>query len=234
MSRKLGIATLACVAAIATTSAAQTSDAPSSQVQAPGAQPAAAPVAATIVGYTHRDAPASFSMMTAGHAMFAGVGGLAAGLDGPQIAKKFELADPANFIAQEVARSYAEARHDMVAPNPIAIDEAHKVVLKGADKFAADIQGAAFVVDARVSTTAIYFPLDWSHYGLIFAANVQVVDTSNGKVVAKARCFQNPQKTPDSPTNEQLFADNASVLKKMMVAAAENCVPKLEEALQKP
>jgi hypothetical protein len=172
-------------------------------------------------------------MMTAGHAMFAMVGAVAAVAQGHDTAVKYDLKDSANLVTPELAKAWADAHGYRVAAGPIAVDDAHKNLTKAATKDAADLQDARYVVDGASGVNAIYFSFDWTHYGLIYNVFVRVVDTSDGKVLAKARCFLKPNKTPESPTGEKMFADNAAVLKKMMADDAQECLPKLKEELLK-
>lgn len=228
-------------AAAAQTTSPQPAPAPDAAPQSPAAPaPAAqAPAAAggpaadaPIVGWTENKQPPSFVLMTAGHAMFAAVGAVAAVAEGRETAKHYEFQDSANLVTPELAKAWAVAHGDRLASEATPIDSEHKNIVKTATKEVADLKGASFIVDGASSTSAIYFSFDWTHYGLIYSLQVRVVDTASGKVVAKARCFRKPEKTPESPTHDQMFADNAAVLKKMMADNAQACLPKLMEDLK--
>ena len=92
--------------------------------------------------------------------------------------------------------------------------------------------GIDFVLDIETLVwTAIYFPGDWSHFGIIYRARLRLFDGRTGKVVAEASCIHKPEKQPDSPTYEQLIQDGAARLKVLSNAAGDACRDELRSKL---
>jgi hypothetical protein len=75
-----------------------------------------------IVAYETHANPPSFSMTGAGHVMFGPVGAVAAVGESEGTAHRVGLADPADTIAAQMAKAYAESHHAQVAGAPILID----------------------------------------------------------------------------------------------------------------
>ena len=93
--------------------------------------------------------------------------------------------------------------------------------------------GANYVVDVDPpGMNLIYFSLDWTHFDLLFMTSVRIIDTTNGNIVAKTRCFLKSRKTPDSMTHAELLADKAAGLKKLIVQKSATCVDQLKAGLK--
>ena len=76
----------------------------------------------------------------------------------------------------------------------------------------------------------IYFPLDWSHYRIMYVARARLIDANTGKRIAQAPCtYKSDDKTP--PTYDQMLADKAALLKTMLAAAANSCAEIWRKAL---
>jgi hypothetical protein len=190
-------------------------------------QAAAAPVDpnAPIVAYVSREAYVPLNIMTVGNVTFGMVGALAGMSEGRTIAVNNELHDPANAVAVDIAKAFAEQKHAAVSPTSIPLAGNAKVP---AEAVAADPK-AAYIVDVQTyAATAMYFSLDWTHYALMYGARLQIIDAATQKVVVKGRCFINPKKTPESPGYSKMLEDRAAVLKQMLVQSGQACVEQLK------
>ncbi len=65
----------------------------------------------------------------------------------------------------------------------------------------------------------------------IYGSNVRVLNGTDGKQIANAKCFIGPKTTPDSPTYDQLLENNGQVLKKMIAAGNAECVQQMKKGL---
>lgn len=240
----------ACAAAILAASAAQAqptnpTTAPPPSDQAPAASPAppSSPAAAEppappkkppeVVFTTSAERP-FFMLMSPGHAAFAAIGAVAAIASSKTVANENELTDPANEIQAEIAKSYAGSQGLTLADAPIVIQPGNPKAATAAVFDAAKAQGAHYIVD--VATQAwefIYFSFDWTHYGVIYGARLQVIDVDTKKPVVSGRCLLKPEKTPDSPNKDQLLADKAARLKAMSAEAAHKCAAILKSDVLK-
>ena len=181
--------------------------------------------AGPLVAYRVHRAPPTFIMMTPGKGAFAMIGAVAAIADGKRLAKEHGLEDPADTAAAELASDLARARGGTVANSPILLDDDHK------DLVSSNIEKARFIVDvAATGITAAYFPFDWTHYGLTYSSAFRVIDGSTGAVLAKGRCGLKAKKTPESPTYDELMANDGARLKAMIGDANSTCLAQFKPA----
>lgn len=177
---------------------------------------------------TSRPGPAAYVPMKAGGSAFALIGALAEIAEGKELAKKYSLRDPAPDIAVEIAKAFAASKGAAVAAPPIVVTEENPAaIIAGAN-------GANYVVDvAGGGVTSMYFSFDWTHYGVMYGATLRILDVATGDILMKGRCFIKPKKSPDSPTNAEMMADDAKVLKAMIAAAGEACITELKAKVLK-
>jgi len=165
-------------------------------------------------------------MSTSEMANFAMIGAFAMIAEGKRLAAELQLEEPANTVGAEIAAAFAAARGGQVSPEPLAVTTSSQ------DLIASNGGKAAFVIDvAPVGMTAIYYPSDWSHYGLIYSANLRVLDAASGKVIGKAKCRVKRATSPDPPTYEQLIGNNGAGLRKLIAAANASCVTQMKAGL---
>ncbi|MBS0297189.1 MAG: hypothetical protein JSR45_12830 [Proteobacteria bacterium] len=195
--------------------------------------PAPAPTAAAMVAYVSRSGPPPFTMLTPGSAGFGAIGAVVAMSQGHEMAVQYKIADPSNRMGREVAVAYAKHHGGDAAAEPDKVYEGDPALKLRAGKSGSDAKPAHYIVDVSTSLEPSYFPLDWVHYGLMFMSNVRVIDTTQYKVVAKGKCFLRPKKTPESPNLDQLFADDAAKLRKMIDESTQECSQRLQEEVLK-
>jgi hypothetical protein len=158
----------------------------------------------TAVTYTRPD----FSAMTYGRAAIGGlIGGAVMISEGNAVVKDNDIPDPAVAIAARPAKLDDEVS--------LSRDAGHKGVLL-------DVE--------TINWMFVYYPLDWTHYRIMYVGRARLIDANAGKRIAQAPCvYQSDDKTP--PTYDQMMADKAALLKNMLAAAADSCVDKMSRTL---
>lgn len=76
-----------------------------------------------------------------------------------------------------------------------------------------------------------YFPTDWNHYRVIYTAKARLIDSGSKAVLAEGSCVRIPQDNTGAPTYDELLANEASLLKKELSAAADECVKSLRKEM---
>jgi hypothetical protein len=180
----------------------------------------------TLTVITHNP-KAGFMQMTAGSAMFAAVGAVAAGVESMALVDKHGLVSPSLRVAEDLT-PVLQDRFKASATNPVA-DLDDKATNE--KQIAALAGNKGLVLEVRqLGWTSIYFPFDWSHYGIAFSAEARVIDASTGKVVAQAGCTVEAKKE-NAPTYDELYANNAAVLKAKSQEAADECAGQMSRLL---
>jgi hypothetical protein len=74
-----------------------------------------------------------------------------------------------------------------------------------------------------------YYFLDLKHYDVWYYAKARLIDGRNGSVVRQAKCAHKPTKSPNSPTIDELLADNGAKLRSALEAARQLCMATVKE-----
>jgi hypothetical protein len=166
-----------------------------------------------------REKPA-FSAMTAGKAMFGAIGGAAMVVAGNKIVEENNVEDPANYIAQELVKGFADV-------NALTLIGSDGVIASGTKpaELAKQYSRASVLLDVQtINWSFVYFPTDWNSYRVIYSAKMRLIDTKKGKLLAEGFCSRVPEKADNAPSHEQLLADQAAGLKKELAIAADHCI----------
>lgn len=175
------------------------------------------------VTHTVREKP-DFAAMTADKAAFALIGAMAMISAGNEIVKENDIADPADAIAAGLANAL-EANHGSRFVNtPVMVSDDEPELI------AASAKGTAnYIIDTQTINWSFgYFPTDWTHYRVIYVAKARLIDVESKSVVAEGYCKQTPEDSENAPTYDELLADKATLLKKTLSQAAEQCVASLK------
>jgi len=166
---------------------------------------------------------ADFTTLSPGNAMFGMLGAVAGISEGKRIVTENKVEDPANAIAAALARSLQTGQGAQVVPQPLAIDTDDVARIANAAK-----GKARFIVDVKTTTwSSGYFPFDWTHYRVMYAANARLIDTETQKVLAQGTCRQVPETNAGAPTSSELFGQGAARLKTIIAAHAQTCLDSL-------
>lgn len=168
----------------------------------------------------------TFREMTPMKAGLAGLGGAVGGLamaamdmSGKALVAGNAVEDPAVAIANSLAPLYAEKLGTPVAP---MVKSATKG--KPAD-LSKDVQGQGLILDVVTTNwQLIYFPVNWSHYRVLYNARARLIDAATGTVIAQSPCnFVSDDDPAKAPTYDELTGNGAALLKERLARAAAEC-----------
>lgn len=74
-----------------------------------------------------------------------------------------------------------------------------------------------------------YYFLDFKHYDVWYYARARLIDGRNGSVVRQAKCAHKPTRSANSPTIDELLADNGAKLRTALEAAKQLCMATVKE-----
>ena len=172
------------------------------------------------------DPHARFLQYTAGAAAFGLVGALAAINSSNNLVKQYDLVNPSLRVAEKLTPLLSEKLKPS-AVNPMANAPGNRTnsmlaVLAGKNGLVFDVDGGA---------QSLYFPFDWTHYKVQYFATARLVDASTGKVVAQAGCNIDSDDVMSAPTYNELYADNAALLKSKLQTDADKCVEQMTKIM---
>jgi hypothetical protein len=177
-----------------------------------------------------------FTAMTYGKAMLGGLGGAVGGAigggialsEGNKIIRDNDVPDPAVAIAAKLSpllatRLSASGVDTITDHDPDANSE--KVLVGIAS-------GKGAVLDVQTLWWEfIYFPLDWSHYHILYSARARLLDAASGQVIAQAPCKFDTENDTPRPDYDTMLADKAAKLKAMLAEAETACTASMEKDL---
>lgn len=171
------------------------------------------------ITYTTRKKP-DFAAMTAGKAMFGLLGVAAMVGEGNKIIAANDVPDPADAIAADLAAALEGAHGATIITPPTHVLRSDDV-----KQIAARVGKAArYIVDVQtIDWSLTYFPLNLTHYRVIYSAKVRLIHVEAKAVVAEGFCRRVPEADASAPTYDELLADQASRLKRELETAAREC-----------
>lgn len=174
------------------------------------------------VAVTRHEQPA-FIASTAGKTMYGMVGVASQLSSGNRIVEQNDIKDPATGIARTLVDALAQRYNMTVAPEQqgtlLATDNVERI----AKRYAA----TDYVVDvSTIDWTFQYYPGNFNRYRVRYGATFKLIDTKAKSVIAKGSCSRDPEQAEDSPTYDQLLANNAALIKTKLADAATFCADK--------
>jgi hypothetical protein len=168
--------------------------------------------------------------MTAGKAMFGALGGAAMAIAGNNLVKENGVPDPADYIANELTKGFADANAMTVASNGNVVATA----VKPAD-LAKQYADADLLLDVQtINWSFAYFPTDWNNYRVMYSARLRVIDVKKAAVLAEGFCSRVPENSDTAPSYDDLVNDGAAGLKKELLVAANYCIRELRSQVFLP
>ena len=168
---------------------------------------------------TLHDTP-SFVAMTAGKAGFGLFGVAAMTKAGNDFVKDNDIRDPSVLLRDRLGALLHEVHGLDVRPvDTVETKEKKPAAL-------AALHGDADVV-LSVRTTGwsySYYPKDWSHYWIGYAAAVELIDAKTGKSLSQISCGANTGVSPIKPSLEDLRANRAQLAKDVLEGLGWLCV----------
>lgn len=170
------------------------------------------------IAYTEYARP-DFVAGTAGKATFAMFGAAAMIHTGNTIVAENDVHDPALAISSRLAGKLAQ-QNDMVVQ--------HAPIRASSDKLDALLASQVqpdYLLDVKtLNWQFFYYPTNWSHYHVLYAARLRLIDTRAKSVIAETMCkAEQPVNEKDAPTHEELLADHAAKLKELLGKVADSC-----------
>ncbi len=170
------------------------------------------------VATAKREKP-DFSAMTAGKATFAMLGAVASISSGNEIIAKNNIEDPAVYVGEKLGVELSTKYGTRVSSKSVSVNADD---VRTISKNNADID---LLLDIRtINWSFNYFPTTWNKYRVIYSARLRLIDIKGERVLAEGFCARVPDETPNSPTYDELLANNAQRLKKELRDAADFCV----------
>jgi len=85
------------------------------------------------------------------------------------------------------------------------------------------------ILEFHTEAWRTYYFLDFKHYDVWYYAKARLIDARNGSVVRQAKCARKPTKSANSPTIDELLADNGAKLRAALEAAKQLCMATVKE-----
>lgn len=170
---------------------------------------------------------AGFVAMTAGKGAFAMVGAFAAIEAGKEIVDENGIEDPAPQVGVEFLHM-AQTRYGIVPSSlaPVKVDTTDPKLLSKA------ASGSDLVLDVQsLGAQFNYFPTNWSHYWVGSGLVVRVIDVHTGQVLGGGACHRDTRKDANPPTKDDLLANKAELLKKILATQRDACRDELASKL---
>jgi hypothetical protein len=176
---------------------------------------------------THEPAPfvlASAGKIAAG-SLFGMIGGAVAGASmqkaGEELIATYAVPDPAIAVREKLAAALAEQFNLQSTPDTAPSDmTAHLQTKFGRD---------AAVLDTHTANwQLIYYPSDWTHHYLLYAARARLVRLRDGKVLWQNYCVRQLRDPKESRRKvDDYRADDGALLKQRAQEAADGCAAEL-------
>lgn len=174
--------------------------------------------------------PAPFVLASAGKvaagSLFGMIGGAVAGASmqkaGEELIATYRVPDPAIVVRERLATALAEQFQLQATPDtPPATDTTAHLQAKFGK------EGA--ILDTRTANwQLLYYPSDWSHHFLYYAARARLVRLRDGKVLWQNYCVRQLRDPKESRRQVDAYrADDGALLKQKAQEAAEGCAEEL-------
>lgn len=173
----------------------------------------------TSVIISKREKP-PFLATTALNVQFALLGVAAQISNGNKIINENQVEDPSIYIANELAKTL----ESQLGITNITTSTS-KTTTNNVKTLAEQYKGADLLLDVQTTNwQSIYYTSDWNNYRVLYTAKLRLIDTKNQKVLAESSCSKNQDDKKNSPSYDQLIANNAAVLKAALKSHADACI----------
>jgi hypothetical protein len=179
---------------------------------------------------TSRPVPA-FADFKPSNAMFGMIGGLAAVSSGNELIREHNIKDPAPKIGDALAQHLAATwQMNPLSGVTVPIDTGNVEEIAKAATGKADV-----VLDIQtVNWSLFYLALKWNRYQVVYTVKLRLIDARKKELIAEGF---NAWKTPESTgysTYDELFADNASILRQRLDEGANAAIDAFLTGILKP
>ena len=140
--------------------------------------------------------------------------------DGTALILSNRIADPADAIADELARAMRSAHGLYVRPRTTPVTAS-----RTEDIAAAMPKGTSYALDVQTRGWGVqYVSTDWTRYRVSYYGVARLIDTETRKMVAEGSCTRESPAKESAPTYNELTANHAAILKKELALAASDCI----------
>jgi hypothetical protein len=179
---------------------------------------------------TKREAP-GFQLGNASYALLNAFG-LAPGLVGAglmtrprdAIVAAYGIDDPAGYVSDKLIADLSQHYHlTRIEPpsDPVTEDSPKKL--------ATQFSSVRYLLDVRTEQWGLMsHPMIWTQYFVIYNAQLRIIDTSDGKVIAQTYCRHGFDKPGQRPTREEIFSNQAQQVKDELRENADKCIEEFE------
>ena len=168
---------------------------------------------------SERDKP-DFAAQTAGKASIALIGAFAMISSGNAIVAANNIEDPAHYIAEELLKTLSTRYKIEILNDDIPVIEG-----ESPEAIAELYKAADYVMDVRTINWSFgYFPTDWDNYRVIYSTKMRIIKTATNEVIAEGFCARIPDQDENSPSYDDLLANEAERLKAELIIAADYCI----------
>ena len=176
--------------------------------------------------YMVKEAPPSFGAITASKGMFAVVGAVAAHSAGGEMVRENGIEDPAIIVEQRIVR-HIHAKFGAKGVGRV-LDYTEKDKPSG-DEWNAVAGPNSVVVDVETRGWNFwYFAASFSRYRVGYSAVLRLIDGQSGQVLSQYICAVSaPDDSNAAPTYDEMMADRAALLKKMLAERADQCADEM-------
>jgi len=179
----------------------------------------------TVVTY---DPKAGYLQMTAGAAAFGMIGAAVAANESEKLVTQYDLVSPSIRTAEKLSLIVAAKLRSSGVASVSYVPQKGEKPKKLSDL--ANHSGLILDVQPGAWTTA-YFPVNWTHYRTMYFGAARLVDAATDKVLAEAPCKEMAEDDKGAPTYDELYADNARLLKARYSDEADDCASQMAAAL---
>ena len=178
------------------------------------------------IAQTQRPLP-DFSAMTPTRAALGMIGGVMMISEGNALIAGNKVVDPAGAIASSLAKELESAYGAKATEQRVAVTASEVERISEAGR-----ASARFIVDVQtINWSFTYFPTDWTRYRVIYSAKARLNDTTNKTTLAEGFCSRIPDSNANAPSYDELTANEAAMLKRELVVAAEHCAKTLKQEM---
>ncbi|MES2407740.1 MAG: hypothetical protein V4528_10525 [Pseudomonadota bacterium] len=174
------------------------------------------------VVYTTREKP-NFLAVTVVKSMLGLLGVAAMISDGNSIVANNHIADPADAIANGLAKALHEDYGTQLVSPPIAVntDDPTEIIADSNDK-------ARFIIDVETLDWGFrFYRHDKLHYAFSYVATARLIDRQTKAVIAAGLCGAGSGNT-NPPTYDEMLANHAQFIKKELSTDVTTCVQKFQ------
>lgn len=182
-------------------------------------------------------------LVVAGGAMAPGIGGAIGGAAsgavgraattyaGGKIAQQYQVRDPALLVKQELA----ELLKDQLGIREVQmLEEPQKSSSRSPKELKTILPDARFVLDVRTKYWSVsHFPTQWNRYRVMILVRARLIDLPADRVltIADSRIIETYEDNDTAPTYEELFLNDAALLKVKLEEVARLVVADLGKKL---